>query len=209
MFKCIKLLIAVIVLSAVIFVGHSFLLGKAGRYLLKKDELKPADVIVVLSGEETERIEYGVKLFKDEWARKNRIIMSGGPAVGKHSWASLMKEYAEYLGVPGKFILTEDRSRSTEENAIYTKELLGKYAYKSMILVTSPYHSERASIIFKRIMGDRIRVISAPCENSWFNFDGWWKRRRDRDMVLSEFSKYIRIWIFGVGKGDSSSPAEE
>ena len=92
MFKCIKLLIAVIVLSAAVFAGHSYVLGKAGRYLLKKDELKPADVIVILSGEETERIEYGVKLFKDEWARKNRIIMSGGPAVGKHSWASLMKE---------------------------------------------------------------------------------------------------------------------
>lgn len=205
MFKCIKLLIAVGILSAVVFVGHSYLLGKAGRYLLRKDDLKPADVIVVLSGEETERIEYGVKLFKEEWARKNRIIMSGGPAVGKQTWASLMKEYAEYLGVPGQYILTEDRSRSTEENAVYTKELLDKCGYKSMILVTSPYHSERSSIIFKRIMGDRIRVISAPCDNSWFKFDEWWKRRRDRDTVLSEFSKFIRIWLFGVGKGDLSS----
>lgn len=205
MFKCIKLLIAVGILSAVVFVGHSYLLDKAGRYLLRKDDLKPADVIVVLSGEETERIEYGVKLFKEEWARKNRIIMSGGPAVGKHTWASLMKEYAKYLGVPGKYILTEDRSRSTEENAVYTKELLKKYGYKSMILVTSPYHSERASIIFKRIMGDHIRVISAPCNKSWFKFDEWWKRRRDRDTVLSEFSKFIRIWLFGVGKGDLSS----
>jgi uncharacterized SAM-binding protein YcdF (DUF218 family) len=203
------LLIGVIIVAALLFVGHGIVLGKAGRYLLKKDELKPADVIVVLAGEETERIEYGVKLFKEEWARKNRVIMSGGPVVGRHTSASLMKEYAEYLGVPGKYILTQDRSRSTEEDALYTRELLGKNGYKSMILVTSPYHSARAALIFKRIMGDRVRVISAPCDKSWFNFDEWWKRRRDRDTVLSEFSKYIRIWIFGVSKGDTSSPAED
>jgi len=203
MFKCVKLLIALVILSAIAFFGHSLVLGKAAKLLFLKDELKPADVIVVLSGEETERIEYGVRLFKEEWARKNHLIMSGGPAVGKRTSASLMKEYAEYLGVPGKYVLTEDRSRSTEENAIYTKELLLKHGYKSILLVTSPYHSNRSAIIFRKVMGSRIRVISAPCDKSWFNFDEWWKRRRDRDMVLSEFSKFVRIWIFGVEKGDS------
>lgn len=199
MFRCIKLLVALIVLSLLVFAGHSLLLDKAGRYLLEKDALKPADVIVVLAGEEKERIDYGVRLFKDGWSRKDRIIMSGGPAVGDRSSAALMKEYAAHLGIPARDILTEALSRSTEENALYTRKLLLKKGYKSIILVTSPYHSKRASVIFRKILGRNWKIINAPCEPSWFSFDGWWRRPRDRDAVLSEFSKFLRIWIFGVG----------
>ncbi len=198
MCRCLRLLVLVAIFAVVLFLGHGVILGKAGGYLLKSDELKPADAIVILSGEEKERIEYGVKLFKDGWARKDRIIMSGGPAVGNHTSASLMKEYAGYLGVPGRYVLTEDRSRSTEENAVYTKGILNRKGYRSIILVTSPYHSKRASVIFQEVLGRQVKVISAPCKRSWFSFDEWWKRRRDRDMVLSEFSKFLRIWIFGV-----------
>jgi uncharacterized SAM-binding protein YcdF (DUF218 family) len=200
MFKCLKLLVAATVIFFLVLAGHGFLLDKAGRYLLKKDELKPADVIVVLSGEEKERINYGVRLFKDGWSRKDRIIMSGGPAVGYRSSAGLMKEYAAHLGIPARDILTEDRSRSTEENALYTKKLLSGRGFKSIILVTSPYHSKRAWVIFREILGAQWKIINAPCEPSWFSFDGWWKRPRDRDTVLSEFSKFLRIWIFGVEK---------
>lgn len=200
MFKCLKLLVAATLAFFVVFAAHTFLLDKAGKYLLKKDQLKPADVIVVLSGEEKERIKYGVRLFKEGWSRKDRIIMSGGPAVGDRSLAALMREYAVHLGIPAGDILTEDRSRSTEENALYTKKLLDRRGYKSLILVTSPYHSKRASIIFREILGGHWKIINAPCEPSWFSFDGWWRRPRDRDTVLSEFSKFLRIWLFGVRK---------
>jgi len=199
MFRCLRVLIMLLVVAGVAYFGHSFILGKTGRYIYEKDDLKPADVIVVLAGEEEERVEYGVKLFKEGWARKNRIIMTGGPVVGRHTCAGLMKEQAEDLGVPGKFILLADRSRSTEEDAKYTGEILKKNGYKSLILVTSPYHSKRASVIFRKMLPD-VRTISAPSEKSWLNFYDWWKRTRDRDMVLNEWSKFIRLWIFGVQK---------
>ena len=198
MFKCFKFLIMIIILTALIYFGHPFLLDKAGKLIYEKDDLKPADVIVILAGEDTERVEYGVYLFREEWAKKDRIIMAGGPLVWKHSWASLMKEHAEYLGIPGKDILLEDKSRTTEEDAKYTMDILKKYGYTSLILVTSPYHSRRASAIFQKIMGKEIKVISAPVENSWFKFSDWWKRRRDRSTVLNEYSKFLWLWIFGV-----------
>ncbi|MBI5641191.1 MAG: YdcF family protein [Nitrospirae bacterium] len=210
MFKCLKFIIMLLILAALVFFGHGFVLERAGGYLLKKDELKPADVIVIVSGEEKERVEYGVKLFKEEWARKNRIIMSGGSGVWKYTWASLMKEHAESLGVPGKAILVEDRSRTIEENARYTKELLKKHGYKSLILVTSPYHSKRASIVFRKVFGGNFKIINAPVpvEESWFRFDQWWKKPRSRDMVLTEYSKFIKLWIFGVGTPEPSESEE-
>ncbi len=196
MFRCVKLLIILLVLAGVVYLGHGFLFEKAGRYLLAKDELKPADVIVVLGGEKSERVEYGVKLFKEGWSRKDRIIMTGGPVVGRYTWAGLMKEQAEELGIPGGDIILADRSMSTEEDALYTAGIVRRGRYKSLILVTSPYHSRRASIYFRRMIPG-VTIVSAPVEKSWFSFEGWWKRPRDRDMVFSEYSKFIKLWIFG------------
>ncbi len=200
MFRCIKFFIMLLVLAGLLYLGRSFVLDKGGRYIYEKDELRPADVIVVLAGEEEERVVYGVKLFKEGWARKDRIIMTGGPVVGRYTAAGLMKKQAEEFGVPGKFILLADRSRSTEEDARYTGDILNKNGYKSVILVTSPYHSKRASLIFREMLPG-LKVIIAPTDKSWLNFDEWWKRPRDRDMVLSEWSKFIKLWIFGVQKG--------
>jgi uncharacterized SAM-binding protein YcdF (DUF218 family) len=201
MFRFLKILIALVIVSTVLFLGHGYILGKMGRYLYYRDEMKPADIIVILAGEETERVEYGVKLFREGWARKDRVILAGGPLVWKYTWASLMKQETISLGVPKKAILLEDKSRTTEEDAIFTKEILNKYEYKSCILVTSPYHSRRATEIFRKVMGNKITVLSAPSDKSWFSFDGWWKRGRDRRCVLSEYSKLVYLWIFGV-KGE-------
>ncbi len=207
MFRCIKLLILFFVLAGAVYFGHGFLLEKAGRYLYAKDELKPADVIVVLGGEQTERVEYGVKLFKEGWARKDRIILTGGPVVGTHTLAGMMKEQAEALGVSGKDILLADRSMSTEEDARETGDIVKKRGYRSLILVTSPYHSKRALLYFRRLVPD-VRIVSAPADKSWFRFGGWWMRGRDRDTVLSEFGKLIRLWVFGMRNGATSQAAK-
>ncbi|MBI4691260.1 MAG: YdcF family protein [Nitrospirae bacterium] len=202
MFRCLKILVAFALIAVVLYFGHGFILEKAGRYLYYKDELKPADVIVILAGEETERVEYGVKLFKEGWARKDKIILAGGPIVWKYTWASLMQDQAVYLGVPKNTILLEEKSKSTEEDAVFTKSIMKKFGYKSCVLVTSPYHSRRSIKIFRRIMGDGITIISAPSE-SWFKFDEWWKRRRDRARVLDEYSKFLWLLIFDL-KNDSA-----
>jgi len=198
MIRILKFLFLIAFVTGILFLTHGFVLTKAAEMLIKKDEMKPADVIVVLAGEQEERVIYGVKLFKDDWSRKDRIILAGGPLVWKYTWASLMKEQAVSLGIPGNKILLEDKSRSTEEDALYTKEILQKNGFKSIILVTSPYHSRRASLIFKKVLGGEFKIISAPVEDSWFKINDWWKRSRDRSAVLNEFSKYLYLWIFGV-----------
>ncbi|MDI6891024.1 MAG: YdcF family protein [Thermodesulfovibrionales bacterium] len=202
--KLIKLIIALALLGVLLYFSHGFILNKAAEYLYYKDELKPADVIVILAGEETGQVEYGVKLFKEGWARKDRIIFSGGPAVWKYSWASLMKEHAVHLGVPSKAILLEDKSRNTEEKAGFTKEIMKRYGYTSFILVTSPYHSRRAFKIFGKIIGDEIKIISAPSEESWFRFKNWWEKKRERSVVLTEFFKFFWFWIYPVGTPNGS-----
>ena len=193
-----KLLILLAILALPLYLFHGFILDKAAKYLYCKDELKPADVIVVIPDSETGySVEYGVKLFKEGWARKDRMILSGGNITWKYTWASLMQEQALSLGVPRNAILLEEKSTSTKENAIFTKDIIKRHGYTSLILVTSAYHSKRANKIFKKIMGNEIKVLSAPSEESGFRFEDWWKRERDRKAVLIEFFKFCWFWIFG------------
>lgn len=196
MTRIFKLLVILLIVFIVVYIAYGFMLNKMGGYLYSKDELKPADVIVILGGEENERVEYGTRLFKEGWARKDKIILSGGPLVWKHSWASLMKEYAIHLGIPKDAIMLEDRSRSIEENASFTKTIMKMHGYKSCIVITSPYQSKRAAKNFQEIMGSEIKIIIAPADNSWFKFDQWWKRKRDRFAVFNEYSQLIWLWGF-------------
>lgn len=198
MVRLLKTALVLLLLGGAVYLGHGYLLTKAGEYLVQNDEMKPADVIVVLAGEETERVEHGVRLFREEWSKKDRIVMAGGPVVWKYSWASLMREHAVALGVPAGRIVLEDRSRSTEEDALFTRDILRQSGYRSIILVTSPYHSKRAAIIFRKVFGKDIRVISAPVADSWFSPQDWWKRRRDRATVLNEYSKFLWLLLFGL-----------
>lgn len=199
MCRCLKVVLFLCAVIILVFFGHSLLFDHMGKYIYEKDDLKPADVIVVLAGREGERVEYGVRLFKEEWARKDRIIMSGGPVVWNYTAAALMKQEAESLGVPGRNILLEDRSVTTAQGAEYMREMLHKHGYKSVILVTSPYQSKRAAVTFRKVLGSDVRVICAPVEDSWFEFRDWWKRPRERDIVLQEYAKFIRLWVFGAG----------
>ena len=51
-------------------------------------------------------------------------------------------------GVPAEAILIEDRSRSTEENALYSDEIMRAHGWKTALLVSDGYHLLRATWIF-------------------------------------------------------------
>jgi uncharacterized SAM-binding protein YcdF (DUF218 family) len=68
-----------------------------------------------------------------------------------------MKRWAQRLGVPETAILLEERSRTTYENAVYTKRILGD---ASVLLVTSAGHLPRATALFRK---QGLQVTPYPC----------------------------------------------
>ncbi|MCE5194095.1 MAG: YdcF family protein [Nitrospiraceae bacterium] len=196
--KFLKILIILAIVALILFVSYGFLLNKMGKHLYYKDELKPADVIVVLKGEDAERIEHAVKLFKEGWARKDVVIFSGGHVVWRYTWASLMQEHALSLGLPKNSVLLEEKSINILQSAQFTKDMMKKLNYKSCILVTSVYQSKRAGNIFREIMGEDIKVISSSPVESNFNFEKWWKKEPDRTRVIDEYFKFLGSAIFGI-----------
>jgi len=79
-------------------------------------------------------------------------IMSGGQGVDEHApEAVVMKEYLVGRGIAAERILTEERSRSTLQNIIYTKELIEEENLNDyrLIGVSSDFHIPRIELFAK------------------------------------------------------------
>src|ERR1700722_16923253 len=80
-----------------------------------------------------------------------KVAVSGGRTEGAHSAeAALMKAILEAdFAVPVTWV--EDRSRSTFENALYTKKLLQADNLTNVVLITNAWHMRRALWSFERV----------------------------------------------------------
>jgi len=92
------------------------------------------------------------------WSRypDSTLILSGGQGPGEAlTEAEAMRRYLLTRGVPENRILLEDRSTSTYENMLYTKEMLekteGGLGNKSFTIVTNDYHLFRSKRLAARV----------------------------------------------------------
>ncbi|MEO8394724.1 MAG: YdcF family protein [Chloroflexota bacterium] len=121
------------------------------------DRAQHEDVIVVLGAglnrdlstnvSTTRRAVRGAELWKQGYAPM--IICSGGYATwSSRSEADGCAEVLRANGVPPDAIILEDRSRSTEENAFYSHQIMQTRGWKTALVVTDGYHLLRATWIF-------------------------------------------------------------
>jgi uncharacterized SAM-binding protein YcdF (DUF218 family) len=148
------------------------------NYLIVNENPKPADVIIVLVGD-TGRIQEGVRLYQLGYA--NKILIT---AVG----AGMIAEQAQSLGVARDDIIWEEKAWTTFGEAKYSSEVMGANGFRSAIVVTSPYHTRRASIIFGQLFkGWNITICSVPYDSSAPS--NWWKNPQTATAVISEYLK--------------------
>jgi len=91
-----------------------------------------------------------------ELARKYpaaRIVFSGGNArllYAEGSEAEFALRLFESFGIARERLVAEDKSRNTEQNALFSKQLADPKPGERWLLVTSAYHMPRAIGIFRR-----------------------------------------------------------
>ncbi|MBL8134588.1 MAG: YdcF family protein [Anaerolineae bacterium] len=118
---------------------------------------RDADVIIVLgagmtrSGRPgpalTRRSETAAALYHAGYA--DRLLCAGGvPRYTDRSEAEGCAEVLIASGVPEDAIMLEERSRSTEENAVYSRAIMESQGWGSALVVSDGYHLLRARWIF-------------------------------------------------------------
>lgn len=147
-------------------IAPTILFGIVPRLVTLSETPVAADVIVVLGGDATgARVEKAASLYLQGFAQT--LVVSGGtPAIGGGTWAGDMRRRALEFGVPDAAILVQDRSATTAEDAELTSRLLAERGAKKAILVTSSWHSRRASALFRWICSN-VEWVSCPVDQEW------------------------------------------
>ena len=79
------------------------------------------------------------------------IICTGGQAESyPRSEAAACREVLRASQVPAGVIVLEQKSRSTEENAIFSRRIMKEMGLEDAVLVSDSYHMLRASWLFER-----------------------------------------------------------
>ena len=147
------------------------------RHMPLQGEVK-ADAIVLLGGGTEpadaprtgvevngagDRVLYAAQLYKSGAAPL--IILSGGNLAFSQARGSTpaqeMHDLLLALGVPEEAMLLQDKSQNTEEDAAFTKQILVEKGIKTVILVTSAAHMERALMHFQ---DPQFTFIPAPTD---------------------------------------------
>ncbi|BBB90725.1 hypothetical protein MAMMFC1_01386 [Methylomusa anaerophila] len=185
-FGVIFLLLGVL-LTAVIF---------AGRILTIDEQPRPADVIIILSGDHGARTEKGVELWRQGYAPY--VMVSGGNIYHTTNIAELMAAHASELGVPKQSIVIEARAMSTFQNAIYSKALMEQHGFRSAIVVSSNYHMQRARLIFRKVFaGSGVQLAYCSVGDPEFAPNYWWTNNRSIMVVISE---YVKLTGYALGR---------
>lgn len=188
--KAFKWILVLVAGTAALVIG---LIVGIGFYLSPQDNLKQADMIVAVSGGETEqRTMEAVRLYKKGMAD---TILFSGAAEDKSgpSNAAAMKAIAVSEGVPARNILVEEESANTEQNALFSSKIIKNQHAKSIILVTSPYHQRRANLNFKDALGPGVEIINHSAADSSWRKNSWWTQDYTVQLTLSELQKNLYV----------------
>lgn len=144
-----------------IFALSCITLWLLGAFALDQYGCRPApdgtyDAIVVAGcrvdpgGQPSRALKRRTRLALDLWreGRAPKIVFTGGVGTFPPSEARAAADFALYLGLPADAAVLEDKSTSTEENAIHAAEVFGADA--RVLVVTDTYHVLRAERVFGR-----------------------------------------------------------
>ena len=159
--------------------------------------LRSSDAIVVISGDEAlARYRDGIRLYRAGWAPK--LIFSGAAWDGTHSNAEVMRGLALADGVPETAILVDPSADDTYGNAVHTRELMVAHGLKSAILVTSPYHLQRAVLTFRGVFdGTGISIIGRSAPDGEWRKTNWWLNPDTRALTVRELEKLGYVTLTG------------
>jgi len=133
-----------------------------------------ADAIVVFAGGvgengkagggTPERLNEAVDLYRAGYAPY--LVFSSGYAYSFKE-AELMRDSAVAQGVPASAIVLEEQARNTYENVKLVDRILRDHKSTSILLVSSPYHMRRATMVWRKLAPE-VTVTPTPPPRSQF-----------------------------------------
>jgi uncharacterized SAM-binding protein YcdF (DUF218 family) len=123
------------------------------------------------------------------------IVISGGSATVFASGtaeAPVTARYFKEVGIDPRRLIVEDRSRTTAENAVFTKALLGQEPGRRWLLVTSAWHMPRAVGAFRQA---GFPVVAYPVDSRTGGGAGAWRWFASVSEGLRRLDVGVKEWV--------------
>lgn len=173
------------------------------RLLITEAPLEKADAIVILGGAANyrERAREAARLLLD--GHSQRILITNDNTRGPWSEAEQRNpffneralEIIKNAGVPAEKVeLLMQPVSSTYEEAELVKRYAGDHGLRSVLVVTSAYHSRRALWTFSRVFRDtgiQVGLIRVDPGDQSPRPATWWFSKRGWKLVPSEYVKML------------------
>ena len=165
-----------------------------GEFLVVADPLQKVDALAILSGDENERIASGAQLYKQGYAPW--FILTDMRLELPHSegvYSAEVKRKAVAQGVPsGRILITPGQVTTTEDEVVNLKEFTLARGFRSLIVVTSPYHTRRARLLLREAFrGSGVTLIVRPALAYNYRAEAWWQSPVDRQLTELEYAKIL------------------
>ena len=187
------ILAGTLILAAGLFLAYPLL--ERGLYL--GDVPQKADAIIVLSGDAEPyymRTKKAVELYREGYSRY--IIFTGYGTAGDS--AEFLSRIAAHYGIPRSAIIIEPYARSTYENFSFSRPMIIRHGFRSILIVTSPYHQLRAYLVAKKVFrGTGIRIYSCASNMPSGIASGMGASVREARFVIMEYIKLAGYFMLG------------
>jgi uncharacterized SAM-binding protein YcdF (DUF218 family) len=127
-----------------------------------------------------------------------RLLMTGGAVQNHFVEAQAMMQFARSQGVPASAVFAEGASRNTIQNAYYSYQIMQARDWTSVLVVSSPTHLRRASLIFSHYpLAWRMQEAPWPPNYSLWKRLWYW-------VSEAGYTSYVRL--FGFPNSDQYLP---
>lgn len=194
---------AALVAALVLLLGWPPLAWLAAGGLIVTAELQRADAIVVLAGSAAyrERAGLAAQLFRE--GRAPRVLLTDDGELS--GWSEELQRNPRFVeraagelaraGVPAEGVEVLPRTvSSTYEEAVLLRDYAARRGLRSVLLVTSAYHSRRALWTFRKVFegsGVEVGLVGVAPGDQSPPPSTWWLWARGWRMVAGEYLKMI------------------
>ncbi len=188
-------IVLLVVLGVLVFRG-------VGRWLVREDALRPADVIAVLSGAMPERAEEAARIFRLGYAHEIWITHPANPsqalaALGIHFVGEddYSREVLVREGVPASDIaILPGTIVDTEQEIGEIVRQMRRNGLTTAIIVTSPPHTRRVRALWRDLAPRNLHVIVRAAYEDPYDANHWWRNTRDALAVTRETLGLLNAW---------------
>jgi len=124
------------------------------------------------------------------------LVLSSG-YVYSFREAEVMRALAVDNGVPPSVIVLEQRAASTYQNVAFVDEILRDHHWRSILLVSSPYHMRRATMVWRKVAPEVTVIPSPPPQSQFYDHPHAGATLSQIRGILQEYVAIFAYWRRG------------